>query len=156
ITDASFDTADSSYFPNLIISGAFYSFYNADYFNFRYEYSYTYVNGDMFDAIAGMLAGNDTITGSSGDDHILGFGGDDILEGRSGADVLDGGSGTNTASYATASAGVIASLGDPGINTGDAAGDTYFSIQNLVGSAYNDSLYGNDGPNALSGGGGND
>ena len=36
--------------------------------------------------------------------------------------------------------GVMASLANPGSNTGDAAGDTYVSLSNLVGSNSNDTL----------------
>ncbi|HEY1299017.1 MAG TPA: calcium-binding protein, partial [Stellaceae bacterium] len=71
-------------------------------------------------------------------------------------DVLDGGAGINTASYATATSGVAADLDDNEFATGDASGDSYISIQNLVGSAFGDILYGNHGDNRLTGGGGND
>ena len=52
----------------------------------------------------------------------------------------------NTVSYQLANGPVIASLADPSINTGDAAGDTYTNIQSLTGSMYGGALYGaNDG-----------
>ena len=60
-----------------------------------------------------------------------------------GADYLSGGAGTDRASYAGAAAGVTASLTDPSINTGEAKGDTYNSIENLNGSAFNDTLEAN-------------
>src|SRR5262249_27112706 len=41
-------------------------------------------------------------------------------------------------------------------NTGDAAGDTYTSIENLIGSDFNDSLVGNSSDNVLIGGLGDD
>ena len=101
-------------------------------------------------------AGNDSIRGNLGNDVLFGQSGNDTLIGGTGADVLDGGTGDDVASYATAAAGVIASLLFPATNTGDAAGDTYVSIEFLAGSAHNDQLYGNNLVNRLAGGAGND
>lgn len=87
---------------------------------------------------------------------ISGLGGNDNLEGGLGPDVLDGGSGTDTASYAGAPAGVTASLGQSSGNTGEAAGDTYTSVENLTGSAFADTLTGDGNANTIDGGGSND
>ncbi|CAA2105877.1 Serralysin B [Methylobacterium bullatum] len=65
-------------------------------------------------------------------------------------------SGTDTVSYADAARGVTASLADASGNTGDAAGDTYFSIENLTGSAFADRLTGDWRANTLDGGAGAD
>src|SRR6185369_2995826 len=78
------------------------------------------------------------------------------LIGGAGADSLDGGTGSDTASYATAAASVIASLLSPAGNTGDAAGDSYTSIENLTGSNSSDTLTGDGNANTLSGLFGND
>src|SRR6185295_13350994 len=64
--------------------------------------------------------------------------------------------GVDTASYATAAAGVSANLTTPASNTGEAAGDSYTAIANLTGSAFADTLTGNTGANALDGGAGDD
>jgi Ca2+-binding RTX toxin-like protein len=120
-----------------------------------------------FDSIQQVNAGNgnDTVTGSNGDDWILGeagidtlYGGigNDHLIGGSGADVLNGGSDSDWAQYYTATTGVSASLASPATNTGDAAGDTYVSIENLGGSLYDDTLTGDATANRLDGGYGND
>lgn len=45
---------------------------------------------------AALLAGDDSITGSSGADGLLGFGGSDTIAGGAGDDVLDGGAGFDT------------------------------------------------------------
>ncbi|MCV2355711.1 hypothetical protein LNV09_16320 [Paucibacter sp. B2R-40] len=101
-------------------------------------------------------AGADSLFGSAGANSLFGNGGNDWLEGRGGADVLDGGEGIDTASYASARAGVAASLQSPGGNTGDAEGDSYVSIENMVGSAFSDVLEGDAGVNRLDGGEGDD
>ncbi|MCV9965757.1 protease [Pararhizobium sp. BT-229] len=100
--------------------------------------------------------GNDTIFGGTGNDTIAGGDGSDKLYGDAGADKLDGGAGTDTAYYAGAKAGVTASLFNTAINTGDAQGDTYVSIERLAGSSHADKLYGNGSANLLAGGSGND
>jgi Ca2+-binding RTX toxin-like protein len=101
-------------------------------------------------------AGNDTLSGGAGNDTLVGGIGNDVLIGGSGADVLDGGSGINTVSYETAASAVEANLANVSVNTGDAAGDTYITIQNLTGSTFNDVLSGDAGNNLIAGGLGDD
>ncbi|MFN3210426.1 MAG: calcium-binding protein [Roseovarius sp.] len=112
----------------------------------------TVSTGPGMDTVIGG-AGDDSILGGSDDDMLSGMGGDDTLEGGSGADMLDGGDGSDTASYANASAGVTADIGGAVTGTGDAAGDTYISIENLEGSGFADRLWGDDGDNVEMGGG---
>nr|WP_298096671.1 calcium-binding protein [uncultured Shinella sp.] len=100
-------------------------------------------------------AGHDKLKGRQGDDSLHGEAGNDLLIGDGGADRLDGGAGTDTVSYADGGA-VIASLANAAINTGDAKGDTYFSIENIIGSYGNDYIFGNSGNNTIDGGNGND
>jgi len=100
--------------------------------------------------------GKDTIDGGAGSDTMMGGSSDDVLIGGAGGDHHDGGSGRDTASYETAAAGVRASLTTPAQNTGDAAGDTYTSIENLTGSRFGDRLEGNAGANVLAGLAGDD
>jgi Ca2+-binding RTX toxin-like protein len=107
------------------------------------------------DRIEGGI-GKDALNGGAGNDLIAGQDGDDILNGGLGADYLSGGTGVDTASYAQAVAGVKVNLADPSLNTGDAKGDTFNSIENLEGSAFNDTLDGNAAANTLSGLTGND
>ncbi len=65
---------------------------------------------------------------------------------------LDGGAGIDTASYAASSAGVSVSLMTGLGSGGDAQGDTLIRIENLTGSALDDTLEGNGGTNVLTGG----
>ncbi|MDX2237755.1 MAG: calcium-binding protein, partial [Hyphomonadaceae bacterium] len=105
------------------------------------------------------LSGNggaNRLSGAGGDDQLNGSGGDDILIGGSGADALDGGAGFDTASYATAAAGVTVNLGALAQNTGEAAGDSFTSIEAVEGSTLGDSLLGDGGGNVLRGLGGAD
>ena len=74
---------------------------------------------------------NDILIGDVNNNVLNGGDGDDILEGMGGADSLIGGAGSNTASYVHSTTAVFASLITPGLNTNDAAGDTYSNIQNL-------------------------
>lgn len=98
------------------------------------------------------LAGNDILVGWAGNDSLYGGADNDVLDGGEGADYLDGGSGTrDVASYATSAAGLTASLTGPLTNTGDALGDVYVGIEELVGSNFGDTLRGNNFSNALYG-----
>lgn len=83
-------------------------------------------------------AGNDMLIGGTGNDSLYGGDGDDVLSGDEGADLLDGGGGMDTVLYLSASTGVTVDLEDPTQNTGDAAGDTYSSIEVIVGSQHDD------------------
>ena len=98
--------------------------------------------------------GNDVLDGRAGNDVLEGGGGNDVLIGGAGADRLIGGSGQDEARYG--GGGLRADLQHPGRNSGDAAGDSYSSIENLSGGAGADTLYGDQAANVISGGSGND
>ncbi len=100
--------------------------------------------------------GNNSLYGMDGNDTLEGGSGDDILSGGYGADVLKGGAGIDTASYSKATTGIVVSLVNRALYTGEAAGDTLSQIENLTGGKYNDTLYGNGLANTLNGGSGND
>jgi Ca2+-binding RTX toxin-like protein len=97
------------------------------------------------------------IIGGAGNDTLTGLGGDDVLLGNAGDDSLDGGEGSDTASYRDATAPVTINLGLNGTQPTQGAGlDTLTSIENITGSAFNDTLSGNSGANVIEGGDGND
>ena len=102
--------------------------------------------------------GDDELFGQNGNDKLFGGGGDnDRLNGGAGADVLNGGGGDNDqAVYWDAARGVTADLQNRGANTGEAKGDSYFGVEGLWGSRFNDVLRGNGGDNELGGNSGND
>jgi Ca2+-binding RTX toxin-like protein len=102
------------------------------------------------------LGGNDWLTGGAGNDRLIGGDGDDELGGGAGADKLDGGNGSDLVSYGTSESGVTVNLATGVGSAGDAAGDTYFGIENVYGSIHDDVIIGNAGNNILTGGHGND
>jgi serralysin len=100
--------------------------------------------------------GADVLVGASDADRIYGFAGDDILTGLAGADTLDGGDGIDTVCYGASGAAVTINLASGVASGGDAAGDTFVSFENILGSSFNDTLTGNAGHNRLDGGAGTD
>jgi serralysin len=107
------------------------------------------------------LTGNEfgnSLYGNEGANRLAGGGGDDYLYGEGGDDRLEGGDGIDWAIYAAAAAAVTVSLALPGAaqNTGGAGVDTLIDVEGLVGSAFADTLIGNDSDNFLNGSGGAD
>lgn len=100
--------------------------------------------------------GNDLISGGTGDDLLMGQSGNDALYGGLGADRHEGGAGIDSAIYTTAVADVRADLLLTGNNRGEAVGDTYSSIENLIGSRFDDDLAGTHGNNVIDGATGRD
>lgn len=125
----------------------------------------TLVGGAADDVIYGF-GGNDTLRGGAGDDVLAGHEGNDVLQGGEGDDymlggpghdTLDGGAGSDWAAYEDATAAVKVDLNLTGAqNTGGGGTDRLISIENLYGSAFNDTLVGNAGDNVLMGWDGND
>jgi len=110
-------------------------------------------------ALANVLTGTgsaNVLNGGAGADTLRGVAGNDALNGGAGGDALDGGTGVDFATYEHAAAGVLASLAFPAANTGEAAGDTYASVEGIIGSDFRDTLVGDGGSNTLRGGDGND
>ncbi len=112
------------------------------------------------------LAGNDTLNGvggpdrldgGEGNDSVQGGEGDDTLTGGAGSDVINGGVGADTASYAEAAAGVTVNLAlTSAQNTVGAGLDTLSLIEQVTGSAFNDTLTGTSSANQIAGEEGND
>jgi Ca2+-binding RTX toxin-like protein len=111
----------------------------------------------------GFQGNNFVIINNPGENVLNGGNGNDLLEGRGGADTLNGGSGFDFASYESSPSSVSVRLQGVGTDTqsfsasgGDASGDTFSSLEGLIGSRFNDSLTGNSLSNVLAGGLGSD
>lgn len=109
---------------------------------------------------ADQIIGSDeanALDGRFGDDTIFGGLGDDTLEGGEGGDSLNGGDGYDVATYLNSGAAIRVALWSPGLNTGDALGDTVqFTVEAVEGSAFNNNIQGNSNNNDLRGAGGDD
>lgn len=114
--------------------------------------------GDVISNVENVTgsAFNDTLIGNSLDNILNGNDGDDTLIGGAGADILNGGNGVDTIDYSSSSAAVQINLFDNTAASGDAQGDTYFSIENVTGSTFNDTITGDTLSNTLNGGSGDD
>jgi Ca2+-binding RTX toxin-like protein len=127
------------------------------------------IGTDFADAIWGN-SGSNTLIGGGGDDLIRGGAGDDILIGGAGNDTLEGDSGHDTVDYshdveAGATHGVIVNLlgnGSQGELPADTAidgfGDTDSvpNVPNVIGTQFDDIIYGGEHANVLSGLAGDD
>jgi Ca2+-binding RTX toxin-like protein len=113
--------------------------------------------------------GKDTLVGTAASENIQGRGDDDLLVGSSGNDILNGGEGSDTVSYERSGGPVTVRLGSNGsagsatkpsggLPLGGPANqtDTLSNIENVVGSRYADSIFGNEQDNVLAGLGGAD
>ena len=99
--------------------------------------------------------GQDRLEGGSGDDELYGEDGGDSLEGGEGADALRGGLGFDFAAYRLAAAGTSVDLAAGGL-AGDALGDTYRGIEGVIGSLYDDLVWGDARGNTFIDEGGDD
>lgn len=101
--------------------------------------------------------------GTKHDDQIHGNSADNTIEGLDGADLIDGGIGQDTVSYARSETGVSIDLWAEGgvqqLSSSEgnhASRDTLINIENVIGSAFDDIIKGNDEYNRLEGGSGDD
>ena len=111
--------------------------------------------------------GNDTILGGQGNDILDGGDGNDTLSGQDGVDIFRGGAGSDTVDYSRESPfQLIVNLAANFASGGTASGDTFFSIENLIGSddridrfigtSAANHFWGQGGGDYFNGGGGND
>lgn len=100
--------------------------------------------------------GRDFLQGGAGDDRLFGLAGDDTLVPGTGEDSLDGGPGSDWADYLPSPAGITVDLVVLGPQANADGADLLADIENVGGTLFADVLRGDDGPNRLSGSGGND
>ncbi len=101
-------------------------------------------------------SGDSRLVGGSGNDELIGGSGNEIFMGGSGADWLSGGEGSDFASYWDSTTAITAYLANTLAGAGDAKGDIFSSIENVVGTLYDDTIVGNDVVNDIRGNSGND
>lgn len=145
--------------------------------------AYAEATGDTQAMYAYVLAGADSITGSSGGDTLLGYGGNDVINGGVGADLMLGGAGNdiytvdNTSDRVRETTTATSSVNAGGVDlvrasvnhtlasfvekltltgTGAIAGTGNALANTIVGNAAANRISGLAGNDVLRGGGGND
>ncbi len=105
-----------------------------------------------------MFTGIESVRGSEFNDSMQGGIGNETFEGMAGDDFIDGGAGSDTISYASSLSGVgVALFGGSGGGIDHWGGtDSFYNIENVTGSHFDDYLAGDGGNNLLQGQGGND
>ena len=93
------------------------------------------------------------IVGSTHNDKLTGDEGINYLDGGAGADAFDGKGGEDWVIYyaGQGTAGLTLDMATPANSTGHAKGDTFTSIERIVGTKYDDTMTGNSDDNDLSG-----
>lgn len=114
------------------------------------------ISGSAYDDVLTGDGNANELVGGAGDDELLGNAGNDLLEGGAGIDRMDGGSGMDTAVYRNSDVAITVNLSDGTLVGGHAEGDVIVNIESVWGSAYNDTLIGDDGFNRLDGHDGDD
>ncbi|KZL18280.1 calcium-binding protein [Pseudovibrio sp. WM33] len=117
-----------------------------------------HLEGSDYDDVLTGDSNNNSLYARNGVDRLYGGEGNDTLSAYgSGADYLDGGEGADAVRYRWSHAAVTVNLSDQSQNAGDAAGDEYISIENIMGTnSYDDTLTGDAGDNKIWGYGGDD
>ena len=106
----------------------------------------------------------DTIIGNSGINILNGLAGNDTIIGNAGNDTIYGGEGIDTVDFSGATSAEEVDLSNNRATGGDGR-DSIYTVENVIGSLYNDTitgdaldnvLDGNEGNDIISGGAGND
>ena len=102
------------------------------------------------------LASIENAIGSRFNDDVLGDAGSNVLDGGvGGADLINGLGGFDTVNYASSLSGAVIDLNRQ-LTWDGTDNDTLVSIENAIGSRFNDTLIGASFDNVLTGGGGSD
>ena len=116
------------------------------------------LDGDANVNIIYGASGNDIIDGKAGDDSIYGEAGDDTLSGGFGDDLIDGGTGRDIIDFSSegSSVEVVLKTDSDGTAISNQGTDTIRNIEDIIGSAYDDTITGSESANSLVGGAGLD
>ncbi|QEI44253.1 Bifunctional hemolysin/adenylate cyclase (plasmid) [Dolichospermum sp. UHCC 0315A] len=118
---------------------------------------------DLENAIGSDYA--DVLIGDDGDNKLFGLKGNDVFISNVGNDSLEGNEGRDAISYRRDPNAVIVDLSSPTATDGFGDTDSLTNIEDLIGTAFDDTLtgdsganriYGGDGQDIISGGDGND
>jgi Ca2+-binding RTX toxin-like protein len=118
------------------------------------------VNNAGGDAEGDLLQNFENIVGSAFDDALSGNNLDNVIAGAAGGDTIDGRLGIDTIDFSLSATTVVVDLGVGFGFGGEASGDKYISIENIIGSdvvpldpdfLVGDDLFGNDGNNLIDG-----
>jgi Ca2+-binding RTX toxin-like protein len=116
----------------------------------------TAVNVDFISGTTNQkLNGSDQDLTFSGFENAVGSANDDLFVANGATNNFKGGDGSDTLSYAGSTAVVVNLHTGQGAD-GNARGDTYESVENLIGSSFNDTFVASAAANTFTGGGGVD
>lgn len=96
-------------------------------------------------------AEGDELFALGGNDTVYGFGGNDAFWSGRGNDVYYGGEGRDRADYRNDSAAILADMRVGTVRDGYGNTDRLFGVERVVGSRFNDTIYGGAGDNSLTG-----
>lgn len=124
-------------------------------------FTYTLTNGNTATVTVTIngesSSTGDVSVGTGGDDTQTGSTGNDTFVGGAGNDTIIGGGGVNVVTYVGAPTGVYVRLNHGDVpNDGFGGTDTISGVQNVTGTAFNDTIVGETGANVLRGGDGYD
>ena len=114
------------------------------------------LNGGAGDDIIVGSGGNDTINGGSGNDRILGGDDNDTIIGGAGIDTIYGGAGIDTIDYSGETGAIVINLNRSYGIDGNGDRDTLLQIENMNGSAYDDTIVASNYDNVIYANGGDD
>ncbi|WP_076342752.1 Calx-beta domain-containing protein [Brachymonas chironomi] len=115
-----------------------------------------YLYGESGDDYLYGGEGNDVLVGGDGNDHLLGGSGNDTLIDTEGYNTLDGGDGIDTIDFSQLNAAILITLSSTSYQTIGDYYNTILNIENVYGSQYDDTIFGDDNNNILHGNAGAD